>query len=121
MGYAYSLGFIEEIKDKVVFGKMYIIAPESACVDGFDWTLFQEVWQYGSNLDQKDPDPIWEQDGVAPQCQVKGLEKVDPKKGGRAFIPKDWPRKNFIDSHQPYNYYWIFERIKLGENGYVYK
>ena len=121
MGYAYSLGFIEEIKDKVVFGKMYIIAPESACVDGFDWTLFQEVWQYGSNLDQKDPDPIWEQDGVAPQCQVKGLEKVDLKKGGRAFIPKDWPRKNFIDSHQPYNYYWMFERIKLGENGYVYK
>ncbi len=121
MGYAYSLGFIEEITGKVIFGKMYILAPENACTDGADWTLFEEVWQYGSNLDQENPDPIWEQDGIAPQCQVKGLENVKPGKGGRAFFPKDWPRKNFIDSHQPYNFDWIFERIKVGENGFISK
>jgi hypothetical protein len=121
MGYAYTLGFIEEIKQKVVFGKIYILAAENACIDGTDWTLFQEVWQYGSNLDQENPDPIWEQDGVAPQCQVKGLEVMKPDKGGRAFIPKDWPRKNFVDSHQPYNFDWIFERIQKGEAGYIYR
>jgi len=121
MGYAYSLGFIEEIKGKVIFGKMYILAPENACTDGADWSLFEEVWQYGSNLDQENPDPLWEQDGIAPQCQVKGLENVKLGKGGRAFIPKDWPRKNFIDSHQPYNFDWIFERIKAGENGFICK
>ena len=121
MGYAYTLGFIEEIKTKVAFGNIYILAPENGCLDGTDWAKFQQVWQYGSNLDQENPDPIWEQDGVAPQCQVKGIEKMKPGKGGRAFIPKDWPRKNFVDSHQPYNFYWIFERIKVGENGYVGK
>lgn len=119
MGYAYALGFIDALKGKVVFGKIYIIAPETACLDGTDWSMFEEVWQYGSNLDQPDPDPVWEQDGIAPQCQVKGLEKLPPDRGGRAFIPKDWPIKNFIDSHMLFNYFWMFERISPGQPGYV--
>lgn len=119
MGYAYSLGFIEELTGKVVFGKMYVIAAENACADSVDWNMFEEVWQYGSNLDQENPDPIWQQDGVAPQCKLKGIECLPPNKGGRAFIPSDWPRKNFIDSHQLYNYDWMFERIKKGEPGYI--
>lgn len=119
MGYAYSLGFIEELKGKVVFGKVYILAPENGCLDSVDWNMFEEVWQYGSNLGEKDADPVWEQDGVAPQCKVKGLENLPPCKGGRVCIPKDWPDKNFIDSHQLYNFYWIFERIKKGEAGYI--
>jgi hypothetical protein len=119
MGYAYTLGFIEELKGKVIFGKIYILAPENACIDGTDWSLFEEVWQYGSNLDQPDPDPVWEQDGIAPQCQVLGLEQVPAGKGGRAFIPKDWPHKNFIDSHMLYHFEWIFERIQPGQPGYI--
>jgi hypothetical protein len=121
MGYSYTLGMIEELQGKVIFGKIYILSPENACEDGVDWTQFEEVWQYGSNLDQPDPDPVWEQDGVAPQCQVKGLEIDLANKHGRAFIPKDWKRKNFIDSHMVYNYDWIFERIKKGEAGYITK
>lgn len=121
MGYAYSLGMIEELKGKVVFGKIYILAPENACVEGSDWTIFEQVWQYGSNLDQKNPDPLWQQDGVAPQCAVKGLDSLDISCGGRAFIPKDWPRKNFVDSHMLYNFEWIFDRIKEGEAGYITK
>lgn len=119
MGYAYALGFIDAVQGKVVFGKMYIIAPENACGGGTNWKMFEEVWQYGSNLDQPHPDPVWEQDGIAPQCQVKGLEQVIPGKGGRAFIPKDWPLKNFIDSHMLSNYSWIFDTIKPGEAGYI--
>lgn len=119
MGYAYALGFIDAIQGKVIFGKIYIIAAENACVGGTDWNMFEEVWQYGSNLDQPDPDPVWEQDGIAPQCQVKGLETVSALKGGRAFIPKTWPVKNFIDSHMLFNYFWMFECIKPGEPGYV--
>ncbi len=121
MGYSYALGFIDAIKGKVVFGKIYIIAPENACVGGTDWSMFEEVWQYGSNLDQPNPDPVWEQDGIAPQCQVKGLETVPPGKGGRAFFPKGWPNKNFVDSHMLYSYFWMFECIKQGENGYIHK
>jgi hypothetical protein len=119
MGYAYSLGMIEALKGKVVFGKMYILAPENACSDGFDWSLFEEVWQYGSNLDQAKPDALWEQDGIAPQCQVKGLENELLKHRGRAFIPADWKKKNFIDSHMLYNFDWIFQCIKKGESGYI--
>jgi hypothetical protein len=119
MGYAYALGFMDVLDGKVVFGKIYILAPENACVGGFDWSKVEEVWQYGSNLDQANPDPVWEQDGIAPQCQVKGLEKVDKNKGGRAFIPKDWPHKNFVDSHMLNYYFWIFDRIKKGEPGYI--
>ncbi len=117
MGYAYALGMIEVLKDHVVFGNMYILSPENGGQDGADWTQFQQAWQYGSNLDQPNPDPIWEQDGIAPQCEVKGM--IYDSKHGRAFIPKTWAKKNFVDSHMPYNYDWIFERIKKGEAGYI--
>jgi hypothetical protein len=117
MGYAYALGMIEVLKDKVVFGSIYILSPENGCQDGVDWTQFKQVWQYGSNLDQPNPDPVWEQDGIAPQCQVKGL--FFDATHGRAFIPKTWPKKNFVDSHMPINYDWIFDRIQKGEAGYI--
>ena len=117
MGYAYALGIIEVLKDKVVFGSIYILSPENGCQDGVDWTQFKQVWQYGSNLDQPNPDPVWEQDGIAPQCQVKGL--YFDATHGRAFIPKSWPNKNFVDSHMPINYDWIFDRIQKGEAGYI--
>ena len=117
MGYAYGLGMVEVLKDKVVFGSIYILSPENGCQDGVDWTQFKQVWQYGSNLDQPNPDPVWEQDGIAPQCQVKGL--FFDATHGRAFIPKTWPKKNFVDSHMPINYDWIFDRIQKGEAGYI--
>lgn len=121
MGYSYALGLIDELTGKVIFGKMYIIAPESASVGGADWSIFQEVWQYGSNLDQPNADAVWLQDGIAPQSQVFGLEKISADKGGRVFFPDYWPIKNFIDSHMLYNYMWIFDNIQRGERGYVHK
>lgn len=117
MGYAYALGIFDVLSEKVVLGNMYILSAENAAQDGVDWSKFLQVWQYGSNLDQPNPDPVWEQDGIAPQCQVKGL--FFDLNHGRAFMPKGWPKKNFIDSHMPYNYDWIFERIKKGESGYI--
>ena len=117
MGYAYALGIIESLKGQVIFGNIYILSPENGCQDGADWTQFKQAWQYGSNLDQPNPDPIWEQDGIAPQCEVKGM--IYDAHHGRAFIPKTWPKKNFVDSHMPYNYDWIFDRIKKGEAGYI--
>jgi hypothetical protein len=117
MGYAYALGIIESLTDKLVFGNIYILSPENASQDGADWSKFLQVWQYGSNLDQPNPDPLWEQDGIAPQCKVKGL--YFDQNHGRAFMPRIWPKKNFIDSHMPYNYDWIFDRIKKGESGYI--
>jgi hypothetical protein len=117
MGYAYALGIIDVLSSKVVLGNIYILSAENPSQDGADWSKFLQVWQYGSNLDQPNPDPLWEQDGIAPQCQVKGL--FHDLNHGRAFIPKDWPKKNFVDSHMPYNYDWIFDRIQKGEAGYI--
>lgn len=121
MGYAYVLGMLDVIKDRFVLGKMYIMAPENCSVEGFDWLRFEEVWQYGSNLDQEAPDPLREQDGIAPQCAVNGLDSLPPDRGGRAFIPSDWPGKNFVDSHMIYSYGWMFDRIPKGAPGYIHK
>lgn len=119
MGYAYMLGFIEAVQNQIVLGKMYIIAPENGTHKGMDWTAFQEVWQYGANLDQENPDVLVEQDGVAPQVAVKGLEEAKSATIGRIFPPKNWPNKHFIHSHMIYSYDWLFDRIYKGQPGYI--
>lgn len=118
MGYAYSLGFIETVWSYVVFRNMYIIAAENARAGGTDWTMFREVWQYGTNLDEADPDPVWQQDGIAPQSAVPGIKELTA--GGRVFFPKDARRRNFINSHMLNHYRWIFTKLEKGERGYVY-
>lgn len=119
MGYAYSLGFLEVVEPYVVLRTAYIIAPENAGQEGYDWSRFAHVWQYGSNLGELNTDPLREQDGIAPQCAVKGIAQLSPEKGGRLFLPDDWPHKNFVDSHMIYSFDWIFDRIGKGEPGYV--
>lgn len=121
MGYAYALGIIDALKAsdiKISFGRFYIIAPENACSGEVNLEDFEEVWQYGSNLGQPDADPLWEQDGVAPQCAVQNIAKLPSSKGGRAYIPRDWKPKGFLESHSISNYGWIFNRDK-GDAGYV--
>lgn len=119
MGYAYSLGFLEVVEPYVVLNNAYIIAPENASQDGYDWSKFEHVWQYGSNLGEPNQDPLREQDGIAPQSAVKGIDQLSPEKGGRLFLPDDWPHKNFVDSHMIYSFDWIFDRIGKGQPGYV--
>lgn len=63
-------------------------------------------------------DPLHEQDGVAPQCAVKGLPEIDDNKGGRAFIPKG-ESKGFLQSHSIGNYKWIFKIETANLKGYV--
>ncbi|MES2556494.1 MAG: hypothetical protein V4604_10110 [Bacteroidota bacterium] len=119
MGYAYSLGFLEVVEPYVVLSNTYIIAPENANQEGYDWSKFEHVWQYGSNLGEPNQDPLREQDGIAPQYAVKGIDQLPPDKGGRLFLPSDWPHKNFVDSHMIYSFDWIFDRIGKGQPGYV--
>lgn len=121
MGYAYMMGFIERVKNNVVLGKLYIVAPENASVLGMDWSIFQEVWQYGSNLDQANPDKLRQQDGIAPQVAVKNIETQASKSIGRIFTPDNWPNKHFVHAHMIYGYDWIFDRIHPGEKGYIFR
>jgi hypothetical protein len=130
MGFAYAQGMIDEITKAsnfisryVKITGYYIIAAENACSGTLNNNVLgnAQVWQYGSNLHQRNADPMYDQDGVAPQCAVNGLDKTK-----RVFIPDkyldgtDIP-KSFLDSHSIGNYRWIFE-IKQGQkNGYISK
>jgi hypothetical protein len=119
MGYAYGLGLLEVIKPHVKLGKMLAIAPESGGYKGYDWNEFEEVWQYGSNYGEPDADVIYYQDGIAVQMPIKGIDKLDKNKGGRIFIPKNWPKsqKGFLRSHH-LNWFQWFYTIKPTDKGY---
>ncbi|GAB5417125.1 MAG: hypothetical protein Crog4KO_19910 [Crocinitomicaceae bacterium] len=118
MGYAYVLGFIEEIQDQIELGKCYILAPEGACVAGMDWSLFEEVWQYGK---QDGKATIENQDVIAPQCAVLGLDQLPEEKGGRVYMPEDAPQaKDIVKSHDTRYFDWIIKSIQVGEKGYVH-
>jgi hypothetical protein len=117
MGYAYVLGFIEEVKSAVVFGRFVILMPEGACTDNPDWSLFKSAWQYGSAFN--DGSPISEQDGVAPQCLAKDLDKCDPCCFGKFTTPHDWQKKGFRESHEIPYIDWIFESIPFDSPGYI--
>ncbi|MFN5634598.1 MAG: hypothetical protein ACK49D_07985 [Flavobacteriia bacterium] len=117
MGYAYALGFIEEVKSFVVLGRFVIIAPEGACTDNPDWSLFKSAWQYGSAYN--DGSPVSEQDGVAPQCLAKDIDKCDPCCFGKITMPKDWSKKGFRESHEMPYIRWIFESIPRDSPAYI--
>lgn len=119
MGYAYALGFLEAVSPYVVLGKALILAPESPGLRGMDWNKFQEVWQYGSDRFEKGADVTCRQDGIAPQCAVVGIEKLEPGKGGRLFIPKG-AKKGFIRSHHLSYWDWFYG-IRKGDRGWFGK
>jgi len=128
MGLAYAQGMIEfirgsAIKNNIKWSGYYILAPENASAGTVNTSAWEQVWQYGSDLGQTGADPMWLQDGVAPQAAVTGID-ADPAKGGRAYIPKNQGiPKGFVESHSIGNYGWIFG-IQPGlpnnlSNGYV--
>lgn len=120
MGYAYMLGMIDVLSAHTKFGKALILSPEAASAQGRDWSLFEEVWQYGANADDKSADPIFWQDGIAPQLPVYGINNLPSHtKGGRIYIPENYPRKKlgFIKSHHLAYYDWFY-LIKPEDFGY---
>ncbi|MFM8596968.1 MAG: hypothetical protein ACKOBN_07750 [Flavobacteriales bacterium] len=120
MGYAYFLGIIDVLSPRYTFGKALFLSPEAANSGTRDWSLFDEVWQYGANADVAAADPICLQDGIAPQQAVPGIENLPPTtKGGRIYIPSNYPKSKlgFIKSHHLAYYNWFYW-IKPSERGY---
>lgn len=119
MGYAFSLGLISTLKSKVNFGKMLAISPESGGYQGTDWNLFDEVWQYGCRMGDKESDVIFFQDGIAPQQAIFGIENIKSTRGGRIYPPSIWQKKNkgFNRSHHLIWFEWFY-LIKDGDRGY---
>jgi hypothetical protein len=121
-GYAYALGIIDALKasgQNYKFGRFYGVAPENACSGSADFNSFEEVWQYGSN---EGSDKVWEQDGVAPQCEILGFSSISSSvKHARVYFPDKLNPKTFLDCHYIDNYYWLFSISydKNTPNGYV--
>ena len=73
-----------------------------------------------SKTSQPKADPLYLQDGIAPQIKVFGIDGLTaPTKGGRAFIPNGVP-KGFKESHSIINYGWILKN-GINDAGYVKK
>jgi hypothetical protein len=114
MGYAYSLGIIEELRGKIQFGACYILAPENASSGKIIQKEWREVWQYGAKLTGPGKNKPCQQDGVAPQVAVKGLSKEN-----RVYFPKNQIHKmGYFQSHFVGYYTWILD-IPKGEKGHV--
>lgn len=114
MGYAYCLGIIDELRGKIEFGGLYIIAPENASAGKINPNEWKEVWQYGSNFGRYAKGAPCLLDGIAPQVKVGGLAREQ-----RVFIPsKYFKRMGFFDSHFIGHYTWIFD-IPEGDPGYI--
>lgn len=102
----------DNLPDNVNLGNFYIIAPENGCSAPDDVKLlgFDNVWQYGSRESGSDDErhKRYDQDGVAPQCAVKGLDNTQ-----RSYIPdpKDF---DFLSAHSAENYGWIFNQVNIG-------
>ncbi|KAF2331738.1 fibronectin type III domain-containing protein [Flavobacterium ginsenosidimutans] len=113
MGFAYSLGMIEVFMEEgIEVGNYYVLAPENACSGTLPFSIRDRTWQYGTN-EIKDPMEI--QDGVAPQCPIKGIDILK-----RIYIPvKDRlpSQLGFTESHSIVNYEWIFNLSN--DKGYV--
>lgn len=114
MGYAYSLGIVDQLRGKINFGGLYIIAPENAGAGNIDVGEWQEVWQFGSNTALHAKGEPCLLDGIAPQVKVGGLPGER-----RIFIPEKYYRRmGFFDSHFIGYYTWIFD-IPEGQKGYI--
>jgi hypothetical protein len=114
MGYAYALGIIEHLRGKIHFGGFYIIAPENASSGSIHLDEWQEVWQYGSNLEHGHAAAPCLQDGIAPQVKCGGIKSTN-----RVFFPAHFYRKQgFFDSHFVGYYTWILD-IPKNSKGYV--
>lgn len=104
MGYAYSLGIIDELRGKINFGGFYIIAPENAEAGKVNMKEWDEIWQYGSDFNENKFKSPCLLDGIAPQTRVGGLNVRN-----RVFIPDNfYKKKGFFDSHFVGYYTWIF-------------
>ena len=116
MGYAYSLGMIQELRGKINFGGFYLLAPENAGVGKTYTKEWKEVWQYGANFEPKKRNAPCLQDGFAVQVKAKGL-----KNKNRVFFPKTNERQmGFFKSHFVGYYTWIFD-IPEGKKGAISK
>ena len=114
MGYAYSLGLIESMRNKCVFGEFYVFAPENAESGKIFQSEWNTVYQYGSIPKGSRKQAPCLQDGVAPQTKAKGLSAQNRL----TFPASHYKKMGFTGSHFIGFYDWVFD-IPQGEKGAI--
>jgi hypothetical protein len=114
MGFAYSLGLLDELRRKINFGGFYIIAPENAEAGKVNVSEWEDVVHYGCNLSGKNKAPACLQDGIAPQSNILGLSSKE-----HVYFPmKLQKRMGYLGSHFIGNYLWTLE-IPENQKGHI--
>lgn len=104
------------IQNGHLFSGYYILAPENACsAPSFPISDFEEIWQYGIvESGQSNPHKTYENDGVAPQCGIPGLNWTSSVYGR---VPFQWLKEhlNFVDAHLTSSYRWVLNLFERGK------
>jgi hypothetical protein len=114
MGFAYSLGLLDELRRKINFGGFYIIAPENAEAGKVNVSEWEDVVHYGCNLSGKNKVPACLQDGIAPQSNILGLSSKE-----HVYFPMELQKRmGYLGSHFIGNYVWTLE-IPENQKGHI--
>ena len=105
MGFAYSLGILNELRGKINFGGFYIIAPENAKAGKVKVSEWKDIVHYGCNLSGKNKAPACLQDGIAPQSNIMGLSSKE-----HVYFPMELQKRmGYLGSHFIGNYLWTLD------------
>ena len=108
MGFAYSLGLINELRGEINFGGYYILAPENGEAGKVTVSEWEDIVHYGCNLSGINKAPACLQDGIAPQSNIGGLSSKE-----HVYFPmKLQKRMGYLGSHFIGNYLWTLEITK---------
>ena len=115
MGFAYSLGILNELRGKINFGGFYIIAPENAEAGKVKVSEWKDIVHYGCNLSAKNKAPACLQDGIAPQSNIQGLSSKE-----HVYFPMELQKRmGYLGSHFIGNYLWTLE-IPKDQPGHIW-
>lgn len=114
MGHAYFLGMAQVLKGKIQFGAYYAFSPENPKGKTLRKKWWPVVYQYGTKLYGPQRHAPCQQDGVAPQWRMSGLEPW-----AHIGFPKALKaRLGYFSSHFIGYYTWVFD-IPKGKPGYI--
>ena len=105
MGFAYSLGILNELRGKINFGGFYIIAPENAKAGKVKVSEWKDIVHYGCNLSGENKAAACLQDGIAPQSNIQGLSSKE-----HVYFPMELQKRmGYLGSHFIGNYLWTLD------------
>jgi hypothetical protein len=114
MGHAYFMGMAQVLKAKIQFGAYYAFSPENPKGKTLHKKWWPVVYQYGTKLYGAQRHAPCQQDGVAPQWRMSGLEPW-----AHIGFPKALKaRLGYFSSHYIGYYTWVFD-IPKGKPGYI--